>query len=653
MAEKTIMQFFLPGLGQADKDSFEQNNPIEPNYSPRLFGSPPQLTNLCDMRIDSSIDRTREGATGDWYRNNVLKQAQVANFFVGRALFTGGYNSIVNIIRQFKTYQMALDRYSIFDTSGNATHPAGAPSDINVGMMDTMYEKALAAEKTPSETTTSIETEEPTETTSNSGEVAATGTGADQLQQIGNLVSGEGLLDYTEESGVGSSNSIVLIDQQEISARYAPEGDNGDYGNYVSDKVLDLTTLVWDAVSSSAEAYSKNFDGQLAGLGAPLLHSLSVNQPFYTFEADWYTYINNVKMMINSAIVMLGLQSARVRIGEMLYPIGMHVRYESGSDDVWTNYRYITSDMDGTSVGVATSIDNMAGETNQYVSFMIDAVSEQESYTNTTTESQIYSSVMNSGSAIGAEIAFITNSSSNVIDDQVVHLAGSAINAAEQVMQALTFGAGKFTGAIFSGMARSFLGDHTIYPKIFQQSSATTGMTVSIKLRASRGDPYTYFTEVLVPLFHILGMALPKMSENSAGAYQYPPIIQCQIPGIWGTRLGIVQQVSVQKNPEQNGLSVNGYPLSINVSITIEDLCHVMVNTPMDKPAYFLNNQTMFDYIAQCTGVDKYRTNSAARIITRIALAASYHENYFYNMGNAMVNDFTTAVNRHTRISQQ
>lgn len=645
-----VMEFFLPGLGQADKESFEQNNPIEPNYSPRLFGSPPQLTNLCDMRIDSSIDRTREGATGDWYRNNVLKPAQIANFFVGRALFTGGYNSIANMIRQFKTYQMALDRYSIFDTSGNATHPAGAPSDISTGDMDSLYEKSLAAEKTPVEASSTEEPEEATETTSDSGEVTATGTGAAQLQQIGNLVSGEGLADYTEETGVGSSNHISYIDQTEISARY---GDGGDYGNYASNFALDLTELSWGAIESSAEAFSKNFDGQIAGLGVPLLHSLSINQPFYTFEADWYTYINNVKMMINSAIVMLGLQSARVRIGETLYPIGMHVRYESGADDVWTNYRYITSDMDGAGVDVATNIDNMAGETNQYVSFMIDTVSESESYSNQTTESQLYSSVMNSGSAIGAEIAFITNSSANVIDDQVVHLAGSAVNAAEQVMQALTFGAGKFTGAIFSGMARTYLGDHTIYPKIFQQSSATTGMTISIKLRASRGDPYTYFTEVLVPLFHILGMTLPKMSENSAGAYQYPPIIQCQIPGIWGTRLGIIQSVSVQKNPDQTGLSVNGYPLSVNVSITIEDLCHVMVNTPMDKPAYFLNNQTMFDYIAQCTGVDKYRTNSSARIVTRIALAASYNNNWFYNMGNAMVNDFTTAVNRHTRISQQ
>lgn len=643
------MSFFLPGLGQADKTSFVQNNPIEPNYSPRLFGSPPQLSDLCDMRIDSSADGLNEGATGDWYRNNVLKPAQVANFFVGRALFTGGYNSIVDIIRQFKTYQLALDRYDIFNTSGDAVSPASAGSAISVNDMDRMIEQALAAEKIPLETRSETSLEEAEETTSDGGEVTATdvGAGGESIKSITDKLSLSGLEEALETGEVGSSNRITYVDQAELSSRY------GDYGDYGNDLASDIRSLAWSAIEQGAEEFMQNFDSRLAGIGVPLLHSLSVNQPFYTFEADWHTYINNVKMMINAAVVMLGLQSARVRIGDQLYPIGMHVRYESGADDVWTNYRYITSDMDGKGVGTATNIDNMAGETNQYVSFMVDTVTESESYTNSTGDSQIYSSVMKSGNSIGAELAFITNSSANVIDDQVVSLAGSAINAAEGIMQALTFGAGRFTAAAFSGMARSYLGDHTIYPKIFQEASATTGMSVTVKLRASRGDPYTYLIDVLVPLFHIMGMVLPKMSEHSAAAYQYPPIIQCSIPGIWGTRLGMITSVSVQKNPEGNSLSVNGYPLSINVTMQIEDLCHTMVSTPMNKPAYFLNNQTMFDYIAQCTGVDKYRSNSAARLVTRLALAASYHKNLFYNIGQSTTNAFHTIVNRHTRISQQ
>lgn len=636
---------FLPGLGQmratdADgKESWVQTNPIESKYSPRLFGSPPQLTSLCDMRIDSQYQTssyntstnteqviTVEGATGDWYRSQILKKAQVANFFVGRALFTGGYNSIISIIRQFITYQEALSRYDIYDSNDQPVSGISSQDTIDLSRMEEVLKKAYDTQKVPVETSYDSET---------------VTTPQDAIQD---LADAAGQLGNTDALLQGTSNqNISLINSTELSSRY------GAYDDGSSD-IMDISQLAWNTIDAKVDNFEASINAKIAGLGTPLIHSLSINQPFYTFEADWFTYINNVKMMINAAVVMLGLQNAVVRIGDYMYPIGLNVKYND-NNDVWTNYRYITPDEGG--IDMTTSIDNMKGESNQYVSFMIDTVQESESFTNSTSESQIYSSILNQGSGVGNEIAFITNSSSSVVDDAVVSLAGSAINAAEGVMQALTFGVGRFTAAVASGMARSFLGDKTIYPKIFQSHSSTSNMTVNIKLRASRGDPYSYLTEVLVPLFHILGMALPKMSEHSAGAYQYPPIIQCQIPGVWGTRLGMITSVSIQKNPEANGLSVNGYPLSINVSISIEDLCHCMVTTPMNKPAYFLNNQTMFDYIAQCTGVDKYRTNSSIRLVTRLALAASYVNNMFYNFGEAIANDITTWTNKHTRIAQQ
>ena len=65
-----------------------------------------------------------------------------------------------------------------------------------------------------------------------------------------------------------------------------------------------------------------------------------------------------------------------------------------------------------------------------------------------------------------------------------------------------------------------------------------------------------------------------------------------------------------------------------------------------DRPAVFLNNHTMFDYIAQCAGVDKYRVNPAIRLVTRLALAAHAADNTLKNVGNAILNDFTSFANR-------
>ena len=381
-----------------------------------------------------------------------------------------------------------------------------------------------------------------------------------------------------------------------------------------------------------------------AAITTPLLDSLKVQQPFYSFDADWYTYINNVKMMINTAVVMLGLQKACIRIGDYYYPIGMN-RDENDLSDVWSNYRFITSDE---GISQSTGIDSQKGETGQYVSFMVTPVTESESYTNNISESQIYSSVIKQGDAIGNEISFLTNSSGSAVTDAVISIAGGTISAAEKVVQALGGGVGRFTAAIAGSMARSFTGDHTIYPKIFQSHDSHGGMTLNVKLRASRGDAYSYLTEILVPLFHILGMVLPKMSKNTSAAYSYPPIVQCTIPGVWGTRLGMIESVEITKNPDGNDYSINGYPLAVDVSMRVVDLTHCLITSPMNNPSMFLNNHTMFDYIAQCCGVDKYRINGSIRLVTKLALAAHYQNNLFYNVGEAILNDAKTTINRWT-----
>jgi hypothetical protein len=382
--------------------------------------------------------------------------------------------------------------------------------------------------------------------------------------------------------------------------------------------------------------------GGCALLGA-IKTSLSVQQPFYTFEDDWMSYINNVKMMINTAVIMLGLQRACVRIGDYYYPIGMDVNVKE-QNDVWANYRYITP-TEGLGSVTAKNSDN--GDTSQYVSFMIDPTSVSESVNNTIGQSQIYSSVINSGASVGAEIAFITNSTAGATTDKMISIAKDSKEAADKILKELGNGDnGRFTASIASSMARSFTGDHTIYPEVFQSHSATSSMSVTVHLTSDAGDPYSYLTNILVPLFFILGMALPQLSSNNASAYTYPPVIQCNIPGMWGTRLGMIESLNITKNPSGKDVSINGYPLQVDVQINIKDLQHVLMTSPMNKVSVFLNNHTMFDYIAQMSGVDKYRVNGSMRTVARLALAASAVQNTFNNISNALMSDWHSITNK-------
>lgn len=563
------MDFYLPSIGGqvSTKDGAVQASPMLNTYSPRLFGAPPQLTHLNDMRLISS-DGNNIGPVGDFYLNDILRDAHVANFVVGRALFTGGMSTLGEFLRTALNYAKALSKYNIYD---------------------------------------------------NSNEVVTGSTSQDIINQI----SEEKIKTAIEENKTFSNKEIEETDSE---------------GNVTTRTEIDFEGDTSNIEDSLSGLFGKGAGAAMAGL----LTSMKINQPFYTFDSDWYSYINNVKMMINAAVVMLGLQKACVRIGDMYLPIGMDATVKKDTD-VWSNYRYITPNK---GLGTVTGIDNLLGDTTQYVSFMIEPTGISESYTNNSGQSQIYSSIINKGSAVGKEIAFITNSSVNGLDDAVLNLAGDAINVAESVISNLTLGTGKFTAAIAGSMARTFIGDHTIYPDIYSDSSTHSSIQIKTRFTARGGDPYSFLIDEFVPLSFAMCMALPQMTKNNAASYAFPPLVQLSIPGVFGTRLGLVENLTVTKNADGKSMSINGFPTSIDVTMTIKDLQHVLVTSPMNDPARFCNNNTMFDYIAQSCGCDKYKVNGAMRLVSKLALSASSVNNAFYNIGNAIMNDWTTTANR-------
>lgn len=585
-----MAKYILPGVGEQvessdDTASMYQSAPLLHDYSPRLFGAPPQLTRLNDMRLLTSTSES-EGAVGDYYLERVLRTSQVANFCVGRAIFTGGMSSLANVIRVCGQYAYALSKYDIYGENGASSTGGAAEAARQMNSLKA-YQDALNADD-----------------------------------------------DFKTSFKFTTSGSSIGLDVDDGSGVYDISGTGA---------IPYIESIVNSMGDGSASSDGK---GKVSGtLMSALLTSFSVQQPFYTFASDWSTYINNVKMMINTAVIMLGLQNACVRIGDYYYPIALNVK-ETKEDDCWANYRYITP---SSQLGDVTAMDNQNGDTQQYVSFMLNnPTGIQESYTNSTGESQIYANFINQGSSTGNEIAFITNASANKIDDAVISLMGKATNVAESIVSGLSGGAGRFTAAILGSMSRSFTGDHTIYPQVFQSHSTQSSVTIPITLTASNGGAYAYLTEILVPLFFLMGMALPRLSKNNASAYAYPPVIQCNVPGTWGTRLGMVTGLSVTKNPNGDTRSINGWPTQVTISLTVTDLEHTLVTSPMNEVATFLNNNTMFDYIAQCAAVDKFRVNGAVRLVSKLTLASSAMNNFLQNIGDAAATDWHMFGNRIT-----
>lgn len=572
------MEYLIPGIsGTVETDggpTVAQAAPLLNCYSPRLFGSPPQLTSLNDIRSMSASGGS-EGPVGDFYLENILRDAQVANFVVGRAMFTGGMSSIANAIRVAGQYKHALSKY------GNAI-------------------------------------------------VNSDGTPVGNGGAVENIVQESNEQD-TFESNMGNTTASMVLSQF-ATGTWNP-----------LDEVDADTVVSTETQSIAATIDSGGFLSQFGAFKGAFVTSLSVQQPFYTFASDWLTYIENVKMMVNAATIMLGLSDASVRIGDELMSISPNQKINA-ENDVWANYRYITPTSG--SLGAAQELDSQNGSTLQYVSFMVDPKGVSESYDNQVGASKLESSVINMGNEWGNEIAFITSTTASGLDDAILNIADDAVSVAEGIMSQLGTG-GRFTASIASSMFRSFKGDHNIYPQIFTgHSSNASAMSLTVKLRASGGDAYSYLTEILVPMFFALAMVLPKMSKNSGASYSYPPIVQCNIPGVWGTRLGMVTGLSITKNPDGTDVSIYGYPTAVDMTISVTDLQHTLMTSPMNKASIMLNNHSMFDYIAQCCGVDKYRMNGSMRLVTKALLAASATSNVKYNLTNALKSDFYDWANR-------
>ena len=561
--------FYLPSVGGQVKEKSSkdpsQSSPLLQSYSPRLIGAPPQLSHLCDMRLMSS-DGSKPGAVGDFYLSEILRDSQIANIMVGKALFIGGMSTFGEVLRNVVKYGIAFTKYNIYGTSGNVQ--SGATS-----------------------------------------------------QNISSMITEERIKQVMEDD----VTMVSTTDETTGETSYT-------FGADVENEIESSMTGIFGSMASAVVT--------------PLLQSMKIQQPYYVFESDWSSYINNVKMMINTGVIMLGLQKACVRIGDNYLPIGMDTTHND-KNDVWANYRFITPTKGFNSGdGTKNQYETFSGETSQYISVMVEPGGISESYENTTGESQIYANVIKQGETIGNEIAFLTGASQNRLDDAVINLAGKASTAAEAVVNNLTLGAGKFTAAVAGSMSRSFIGDHTIYPEIFQRhTSNKSGITLKTHLVAPGGDPYSFLTACYVPLCFLLCTAIPSMSKNSSAAYAYPPLVQCAVPGVFGTRLGIVTNIQVTKNVDSKSMSINGFPTSIDVTLTIRDLENVLVTSPMNDPARFLNNNTMFDYIAQTCGCDKYKPNGALRLVSKLALTASASNDVIYNLGSAMANDFASMWN--------
>lgn len=237
------------------------------------------------------------------------------------------------------------------------------------------------------------------------------------------------------------------------------------------------------------------------------------------------------------------------------------------------------------------------------VDIMVEPDPTTETLTNNTAPSMVEQGIDALRDSVGAEIGWISNSHADtgVIGGMMEFLGNGIENVTAKVAELGVGVTGGFVGGLFTGAVSSIRGQKMIYPEIYKSSNSEMNKQFKVLLTTPYGDMYNYYMHILVPLMHLIALAAPRMVTSNTVAS--PFIVQSWIPGSYTCQLGIISQMSITKNPNSNRVSVNGFPLEVEVTFSIKELYNAMSISPANDPASFLFNETLNDYLANLSGL--------------------------------------------------
>ena len=370
-------------------------------------------------------------------------------------------------------------------------------------------------------------------------------------------------------------------------------------GRVYSEKILKAMPLllITPGVPSFMSAYSRSqrrniIENWLLGATEALQQQLTNTHSgkYYSLKYAYVDYFKYVNAMLRSAAVFLNIHLERVN-GIQLR--NFHWLYDTSSND---------ENMWGKSW-----IGKFLGPYTGCVAFYADCGNTvSDSFSNSTMQSQL-SSTLNSLSDTGRELNFLVGNVGSLAGLKVTALTGeedlqsNMDNVADAVNAVL--GKGNIFSSILNKAQTILAGGRLVFPEIWSDSSFGRSYSCSMRLISPSGDPLSVYLNILVPIYHLLGMCLPRQSVQQA--YFSPFLLRCYYKGLFNIDMGIMTGLSITKGAECEW-SVNGIPTVADISFEIKDLYEGMFMSRAEDPMdmNILSNITELDYIANSCGIN-------------------------------------------------
>ena len=300
---------------------------------------------------------------------------------------------------------------------------------------------------------------------------------------------------------------------------------------------------------------------------------------YYTTDFDIDTYYRYVNKSMNALCYFTGLGDKRVGIdGNKKLK---NVDWQNATNDSFKDY---------------------FSTRNSVVFYLDGLVSMSESFSNSTTESSLASTI-NGFSDTANELKFLLGEKSalaNLMKD-----FGNVTNELSGLFDKFSsFTGGMLTDLATTGVSNILSGGKIIFPKLWQTSDFSRSYSFDIKLRSPDHDSLSILLNVLAPYVHLLTFVLPKgIDAKNPNAYTSPFLVKGYCKGMFNIDMGIITDLSATRGAECQW-NDDGLPTQIDVSITIEDLYSNLFMTDSKFNLAVTTNTAMMDFLANMAGLN-------------------------------------------------
>ena len=318
----------------------------------------------------------------------------------------------------------------------------------------------------------------------------------------------------------------------------------------------------------------------------------------YRWSGENYRSVAGNLFRAGPATVVNGLVEGVANLGDTAISAvqdALGIGGSSGSNE-FKYASYNTSDED---MAVMDSILQSSAFVQFYVDPDIAGSSDRGS--TSTSESQI-KGLFDNGSSLMKELAFVSNSGGADIGENLQNLAGGTASAISDAITNSNGGMSELLSRMLDLTSNVVRGENVIFPQIYNSSDFNRSYNMTVHLKAPYGNRFAYYMDVLVPLFHLLALAIPQ--QTSGNTYGSPFLLKAFCEGVFTCSLGIVNSITINKSVSPESWTNDGFPSEVDVTLEIIDLYSDLTMSPQSSPLMFINNTSLIEYIATTCGLN-------------------------------------------------